>query len=234
MKIVVWNEAVGQIDNPEVTAVYPQGLNPAIAQFLSSEKDFDIVQATLADPECGLPEELMEDTDVLIWWGHMAHALVSDEVVKRVCDHVLKGMGIIFLHSAHMAKPFMALMGTPCTLSWSEGDFYERLYTVDPTHPIAAGVPLDFRIPQEELYTEPFDIPVPDRLVFIGGFSNGAVFRSGCCYKRGYGNVFYFQPGHETSPTYHLPEVQRILVNAVRWAYSPVRRQELTCPHIKG
>lgn len=233
MKITVWNEAIEQKENPAVAAVYPQGLNPAIAEFLAKEKDFTVTQSTLADPECGVSEELLQNTDVLLWWGHISHNLVDDEAVKRVCAHVHKGMGIIFLHSAHAAKPFLALTGATGTLSWSEGDFYERLYTVSPTHPIAAGVPQDFKIPQEELYTEPFDIPTPDELVFIGGFSNGAVFRSGCCYKRGYGNIFYFQPGHETFPVYHQPEIQRILVNAVRWAYSPMCREEISCPHLK-
>jgi len=232
MRITVWNEAVNQVEDKNVSAVYPLGINPAIAEFLSKEKDFTVVQAVLADKECGLSEELLQKTDVLVWWGHRVHNEVSDEAVKRVCQHVLKGMGIIFLHSSHLAKPFVSLLGTSCTLGWSENDYSERVYTIDPTHPIAAGVPLDFKIPKEEMYCEPFDIPTPDQLIFIGGFSNSAVFRAGCCYKRGYGNIFYFQPGHETYPVYYQPEIQRIIINAIRWAYSPLRREEIACVHV--
>jgi trehalose utilization protein len=127
-------------------------------------------------------------------------------------------MGFIALHSAHFAKPFKLLMGTSCTLKWREVGEKERLWVVNPAHPIADGLPDQFVIEHEEMYGEPFGIPQPDSLVFVSWFAGGDVFRSGCCYYRDRGKVFYFRPGHETYPTYYQPEVRHVLANAVRWA----------------
>lgn len=124
--------------------------------------------ATLNDPDCGLPPEVLENTDVLIWWGHKAHDEVPDELVERVHDRVLRGMGFIALHSAHFSKPFKRLMGTSCALHWRDGDF-ERLWTVNPAHPIAKGIGEYVEIPVEEMYGESFDIPEPDELVLWAG-----------------------------------------------------------------
>ena len=68
------------------------------------------------------------------------------------------------------------------------------------------------------MYGERFDIPDPDELLMVGWFSGGEVFRSLCTWNRGLGRVVYFQPGHETYPTYHDPNVQRVIANACRWA----------------
>jgi trehalose utilization protein len=174
--------------------------------------------ATLDEPEHGLTEEVLAETDVLLWWGHMAHKEVSDEVVERVQKRVLEGMGLIVLHSAHVSKIFVKLMGTGCMLRWREAGERERLWVVAPGHPIAEGIGDYFEIPHEEMYGEFFDIPAPDALVFVSWFQGGEVFRSGCCFERGQGRIFYFRPGHETHPTYHQPEVQRVISNAVRWA----------------
>ena len=73
------------------------------------------------------------------------------------------------------------------------------------------------------MYGEFFDIPKPDELVFIGGFSGGEVFRSGCVWNRGYGKVFYFQPGHETYRSYYDPDIRRIIQN---WQ---IRTDSLKC-----
>jgi len=188
---------------------------------------------TLEMPECGLTDEILNDTDVLIWWSHVAHDQVPYEVVFRVQEHVQRGMGIIFLHSAHHSKLFKTLMGTSCNLHWRESEDKEYLWVIDPSHPIAEGIPEHVTIPMEEMYGEPFGIPEPDKLVFIGSFSPGEVFRSGCCWRREYGKVFYFQPGHESHPTYHIPEIQKIIKNAINWAYSSYRVAELTCPNVE-
>ncbi|RME69654.1 MAG: trehalose utilization protein ThuA, partial [Verrucomicrobia bacterium] len=168
--------------------------------------------------EHGLSEERLAQTDVLTWWGHMAHDQVSDAVAARVQTRVLQGMGLIVLHSGHFSKPFTRLMGTSCSLCWREADDRERIWVCNPGHPIAAGLDRYFELPAEEMYGEPFGIPEPEEQVFISWFSGGEVFRSGNCWRRGNGKIFYFRPGHETYPTYYDPNVRRVLANAVRWA----------------
>lgn len=185
--------------------------------------------ATLEMPECGLTDEVLQDTDVMVWWAHIAQEHVPDDIVKRVQEHVLRGMGILFLHSAHMSKPMKALLGTSCTLRWREGDC-SRMWNVNPSHPIARGVSDCVWLEHEEMYGEFFDIPKPDDVVFISSFGGGEVMRSGCCWNRGYGRIFYFQPGHETEPSYFHPEIRLILRNAVHWAaLLGFRRKDLKC-----
>lgn len=230
IRVTVWNEGVHEAESREVAAVYPEGIHGQLKSFLGAQEDMEVRTATLREPDCGLPPEVLENTDVLIWWGHKAHDEVPDELVERVHDRVLRGMGFIALHSAHFSKPFKRLMGTSCALHWRDGDF-ERVWTVNPAHPIAKGLDEYFEIPVEEMYGERFDIPEPDELVFLGWFSGGDVFRSGSCWNRGRGRVFYFQPGHEGNPTYYIPQVQQILTNAVRWAAPHEIIDEIVCPH---
>ena len=233
IRVTVWNEGVHEKINNEVAGVYPAGIHGCIKNFLSSQDDMVIRTATLAQRRCGLSDEVLENTDVLIWWGHMAHDKVPDKLVEKIHKRVLGGMGLVVLHSGHHSKIFKSLMGTTCNLSWRDGD-RERIWTVNPSHPIAKGVPESFNIPVEEMYGERFDIPEPDELVFLGWFAGGEVFRSGCCWQRGLGKIFYFQPGHETNPTFHIKHVQRIIINAVRWA-TPANAidEALACPNVK-
>ena len=212
-----------------VTELYPGGLHEYIAGFLRNEET-QVRTATLDDPECGLTEEVLADTDVLVWWGHMVHDRVPDEVVDRVQRHILSGMGLVVLHSGHHSKIFRRMLGTTCNLKWRDGA-RERIWTVKPNHPIAEGIPETFALDCEEMYGEPFDIAEPQETVFMGWFNGGEVFRSGCTWTRGYGKIFYFQPGHETSPSYHNPLVLKILENAVRWAAPGIWCEDLGCPH---
>ena len=219
-QILVWNENVHEQHNPKVAEIYPQGIHGALASSLQARiNDAEVSTATLAEPGHGLSESRLAQTDVLLWWGHLAHDKVDDAVVELVHERVLQGMGLIVLHSAHLSKIFRRLMGTTCNLRWREADDREVLWTVNPAHPIAAGVAQPLILPEHEMYGEFFDIPTPDELVFISSFSGGEVFRSGCCFFRGKGRVFYFSPGHETYPVYHNEEVQQVLENAVRWVY---------------
>ncbi|KEZ49800.1 ThuA domain-containing protein [Metabacillus indicus] len=222
MKITVWNENRHEQKNPVVADIYPEGIHGAIAGFLK-ENGYDASTATLDEAEHGLTEDVLNSTDVLFWWGHLAHDEVSDEIVERVQKRVLEGMGLVVLHSGHFSKIFKKLMGTSCDLKWREADDKERLWVVDPSHPIAEGIGEYIEIEKEEMYGEHFDIPAPDQLVFVSWFEGGEVFRSGCTYQRGNGKIFYFRPGHETYPTYHNKEVQKVLVNAAKWA-APVKR----------
>lgn len=219
IRVTVWNEYEHERNEERVGKVYPKGIHGAIAEFLGREEDFEVRTATLDMPEHGLTKDVLDSTDVLIWWGHMAHHKVSDEVAQRVRDRVLEGMGFVALHSAHASKPFRLLMGTHSeNLRWRENDELQRYWIVAPGHPITAGLGEYFEIPRDESYGEYFDIPQPDEQVFISWVQGGEVFRSGCCWRRGAGRVFYFQAGHETYPIYYQSEVQRVILNAVRWA----------------
>lgn len=216
IRVTVWNEYIHERELPEIQAVYPEGIHGCIADFLGMEADLEIRTATLDMPEHGLTEEVLATTDVLIWWGHCAHHKVSDEVVARVVRRVHEGMGLISLHSGHLAKIMPALLGTSMSLRWRDDD-RERLWCCNPAHPIATGLPEYIELPMEEMYGEHFDIPAPDDVIFMGWFAGGEVFRSGCTFTRGAGRIFYFQPGHEAYPNYRIPEIQRIIRNAVYW-----------------
>ncbi len=218
INVTVWNENRHEKQSEEVRELYPKGIHGAIADFLMKNVDIETTTATLDEPEHGLTEDVLNTTDVLIWWGHVAHDEVDDLIVDRIYGRVLEGMGLIVLHSGHFSKIFKKLMGTTCNLKWRVVDEKERLWVVEPGHPIAQGLGEYFEIPKAEMYGERFDIPAPDELVFISWFEGGEVFRSGCCYYRGKGRVFYFRPGHETYPIFHQAEVQRVITNAVRWA----------------
>jgi len=218
MRVVIWNEFRHERQNPAVAATYPEGIHRSLAAALNKNGISDVTCVTLDDPAQGLPTDLLNSTDVLVWWGHRAHDDVADALAAAVADRVLCGMGLVALHSAHFSKPFKRLMGTDCTVRWRADGERERLWTVDPAHPIAAGVPLHFELAKEEMYCEPFGIPSPDELVFLSWFQGGEVFRSGCCYRRGKGRIFYFRPGHETFPTYYDPVIGKVIANGVRWA----------------
>jgi trehalose utilization protein len=215
VNVTVWNEHVHEREGGEAARIYPDGIHATIAAFLAELGS--VRTATLAEPDHGLPRAVLDTTDVLLWWGHSAHDQVDDGVVDRVVARVWEGMGLVVLHSGHYSKPFKRLMGTPCDLQWRH-DERETVWTVAPGHPVTEGVPPSFVIPEQEMYGEFFAVPAPDELVFISSFTGGEVFRSGCCWTRGKGRIFYFSPGHETNPVYHQPEVQRVLVNATRWA----------------
>lgn len=236
IRVTVFNEYVHERNEAKVREVYPNGIHGAIAQALGGIEDITVKCVTMDMPENGLPQQLLDETDVLIWWAHLAHNQISDEVARRVQRRVLDGMGFVALHSAHASKPFSLLLGTRSpVLRWRENDEQQRVWCVSPGHPIAAGLGESFVIPKDETYGEYFEIPTPDELVFISWFSGGNVFRSGCCWKRGAGKIFYFQGGHETYPIYYQPEVKRVIQNAVRWAaptYPAIVFNEARCEQI--
>lgn len=219
IRVTIWNEFVHERKHANVAEIYPQGIHAAITEGIGRiEPDFSIRTATLEEPEHGLTEEVLQETDVLLWWSHARNHLVQDEVVERVCSRIYDGMGFIALHSALNSKPFRKLMGTTCQIKWREADDKERIWVIDPSHPIAEGIGSYIDIGYEEMYGEHFDIPIPDELIFVSWFTGGEVFRSGVTYRRGRGKIFYFRPGHQEVPTYHHPDVLKVLANAFRWA----------------
>jgi len=220
LKVVVWGENRHEQLEPKIAEIYPTGMHTTIKEGIEENLGAaaSVTTVTLDDPEHGLTEEVLADTDVLVWWGHAAHSEVSDEVVDRVHKHVLAGMGLLVLHSGHWSKIFGKLMGTSCTLRWRSEEDREIVWTVDPTHPIAQGVPHPFIIPQQEMYGEFFDVPAPDELIFLSTFTGGEVFRSGMTYKRGFGKIFFFSPGDQDYPVYYHKDVRRVIANGVAWA----------------
>ena len=218
LNLTIYNEFVHEQTNDFVKGIYPDGIHGTIAQYMRKEPGIQVGTATLDMPEHGLTEEVLGSTDVLMWWGHAAHEKVRDEIVDRVQARVLDGMGLIVLHSGHFSKIFKRLMGTGCGLRWREAAERERLWVVNPDHPITQGIGPYIELPNTEMYGEQFGIPEPDELLFISWFEGGEVFRSGAVWHRGKGRVFYFRPGHEAYPIYHNPDVLRVLANGVRWA----------------
>lgn len=218
IRVTVWNEFRHEqnADHP-ASKVYPDGIHKVIADFLN-KAGYDANSATLDEPEHGLTQDVIDNTDVFVWWGHMAHHEVDDVIVEKVKNRVLAGAGLIVLHSGHFSKIFTRLMGTTCNLKWREANEKERLWVVNPAHPIVAGLGEYFELEEEEMYGEHFDIPQPDELLLVSWFSGGEVFRSGATFSRGAGKIFYFRPGHETHPTYFDANVQKVIVNGVKWA----------------
>jgi trehalose utilization protein len=226
IRVTVWNEFRHEKKTPEVGEIYPDGIHGAIAEGLNAIDGITARTATLDEPEHGLTQDVVDNTDVMVWWGHMAHGEVDDAIVERVHKRVMSGMGLIALHSTHFSKIFKKLMGTTCDLKWREADEKERLWVVSPGHPIVEGIGEYIEL-EDEMYGEHFDIPQPDELIFVSWFQGGEVFRSGACFNRGAGKVFYFRPGHETYPTYFNPEIRKVIGNAVKWA-APVEGPKRT------
>jgi len=218
IRVTVWNEFRHEQKNEQIAGIYPNGIHGAIAAHLSACEGITAGVATLDEPEHGLSDDVLGATDVMTWWGHMAHGEVADEIVEKVHRRVLEGMGLIVLHSAHFSKIFRKLMGTTCQLKWREAGEREVLWVTRPGHPIVQGIDDHFVLEHTEMYGEHFDIPEPDETVLISNFAGGEVFRSGVTFRRGAGKVFYFRPGHETFGIYHDANILRVLENAVRWA----------------
>ncbi|MBP5209898.1 MAG: ThuA domain-containing protein [Clostridia bacterium] len=216
IRVTVWNEFTHEKNDPEARAQYPDGIHVAVRDFLSVDSGLTIRTATLDQPACGLPDEVLFDTDVLVWWGHMRHADVDDATVERIRRRVYAGMGFVALHSAHHSKPFRAILGTTGNLTWGR-EQKALVWNLAPTHPIAAGLPSHFEL-FEEMYGEPFFIPRPDDVIFGTWYEDGNLFRGGCTWTCGLGRVFYFHPGHETCASFHHPLVQEIIRRGVRWA----------------
>jgi trehalose utilization protein len=227
VRVTIWNEFIHERTDERVRAIYPEGIHRAIADGIAPLGPFEVRTATLDEREHGLGGDVLATTDVLVWWGHIAHDRVDDTVVERVQREVLGGMGLVVLHSGHFSRPFQRLMGTSCSLKWREDGAHERLWNLRPGHPVMAGIGDTVELDEEEMYGERFDIPEPDELLMLGWFPGGEVFRSLCTWSRGQGRVVYFQPGHETHPTYHHPEIRGIIANACGWAARRVRLDDV-------
>jgi trehalose utilization protein len=231
LKVTVWHEYRHEKTNAKAGEMYPNGMHEAIASFLRKSSDLEVATATLDEHEAGLTDERLKNTDVLTWWGHMAHSDVTDLVVERVYNRVVRqGMGLVVLHSGHFSKIFRKLMGTTCDLKWREADDREILWVTQPGHPIVQHIDDHFVLEKEEMYGEYFDVPQPESTFLVSSFTGGEVFRSGCTWTRGAGKIVYFRPGHETYPSYHNPVVLKVIENACRWAAPTLPAQ----PHSFG
>ncbi len=233
IQVTVWNENWHEQTCEAIRKVYPDGIHGAIKAALDADGAFDVRTATLEMPEHGLTQEVLDNTDVLFWWGHCKHGDVADEIVDRIQKRVNEGMGLICLHSAHMSKIFRRMLATDCTLKWREVGEKERVWVIEPGHPIAQGLGQNFVVPHTEMYGERFHIPTPDKVIFISWYDGGEVFRSGCTWERGNGRIFYFSPGHETFPIYYQEEVKKVLINAAKWAAPRIDDREHNCPCVE-
>ncbi len=228
--VLIFNEFIHEREAKcEASVVYPDGIHSVLLNELQDE--FNVKIFTL-DNVNEITEEELSKTDVTVWWGHVRHGQVPDEVATAVQQAVLGGMGFIALHSAHHSKPFKLLMGTNCNLSWRENGDSELVWVCKPSHPIAKGIDRFIKIESDETYSEPFTVPEPDETVFIGSFQGGEVIRAGCCWQRENGKIFYFQPGHETYSVYYNKDVIKVIKNAINWA-TPIYREKIGCPKIK-
>lgn len=230
--VTVWNEYLHEIEIPEIGKIYPKGIHNAIGDALTKNECLNVRTATLREPQHGLSDEVLNNTDVLLWWGHKAHHEVDDTIVDKIYNRVLNGMGLIVLHSGHASKIFTKLCGTNSgRLKWREDGNKERLWVIEHGHPIVRGIGEYIELPNEEMYGERFDIPAPDELIFISWFEGGEVFRSGCTFKRGCGKIFYFRPGHEAFPIYHNEQILRVIENSVLWA-APVEYPDIVSGNV--
>ena len=223
IRVTIWNEFRHEKINPVVRDIYPEGIHEAIRGAFPDDGKYSIRIATLDEPGCGLSEEILEDTEVLIWWGHKAHKEVPDEVADMVVRYVQAGMGFVALHSTHESKPFMRLMGTTCSLKWRKSGVKERLWNICPNHPVMRGIGEYFELEHVEMYSERFDIPKPDDVLMISWYPSGEVFRSVCTWTRGYGKIVHIKPGHETFPIYYDENVRKLIRNAVDWCAPAIR-----------
>ena len=233
IRVTVFGENFHENHDESVKAIYPNGMHEVIADGIRELLGDNVVVRTVTQDmdEHGLTDEVIATTDVLTWWGHAKHNDVDDAVVAKLQQAVLGGMGLLVLHSGHHSKIFKTLLGTTCNLRWRGGENREHVWTVNPTHPIAQGVPNPIVLEAHEMYGEFFDIPTPDDLVFINGYDGGEVFRGGCTFRRGHGKIFYFSPGDQEYPIYYHADVRKVIANGIEWV-APALAQRGVSPVI--
>src|SRR5258706_3233299 len=113
IRVLIWNEGRHEKLNPKVAEIYPNGMQGAIAAHLKKFPEFTVSTSSLDDPEQGCSEKGINDTDVLLWWGHMYHDDVADAAVERVQHRVLAGLGAIVLLSGHFSQNFLRPLDAP-------------------------------------------------------------------------------------------------------------------------
>ena len=208
-----------------VKSVYPDGMHETIADAFRGFPEFEVIHIATQDmPEHGLTSDVLEKTDVLVWWSHLDNPQFDDDVSDRVIKRIVEGgMGFLCLHSSIFSKPWQKILGIFIDAgAWGrfrtmpKGE-KQRVWVTAPGHPITAGLGEYVEIPQDEMYGEPQLMPGPDRTVFISWWEGGDVGRSGCVFERGRGKLFQFTPGHEEFPIYYQEEVRLIMRNAVKF-----------------
>lgn len=106
IRVLVWDET-----GDAQKEAYENYLGKCIADQLSKNAAFSVSSATLNDKQQGIGTEVLNNTDVLIWWGHIRHGEIStakgQEIVQRIATGNLSFIG---LHSAHWSVPFIEAM----------------------------------------------------------------------------------------------------------------------------
>jgi trehalose utilization protein len=228
IRVTVWSEGIDPNLEPKAVALYPNDINTYIASFLEGSHEFEVKVRSLSQPENGLSQEIIDNTDVLIWWSHLYDDEVDDNVVERVVNAVLNGMGFLILHASMGSKPAKRLLGESSNVGkYREIGEKERVWVVNRSHPVVEGMEKEyFEILKSEMYGEPYGMPTPDDTIFISWFEGGEVLRSGVSWHKGSGRIFFFAPGHEEFPVYYNKEVQKVITNIVRWL-KPVKGPEI-------
>ncbi|MEZ5042821.1 MAG: alpha/beta hydrolase fold domain-containing protein [Saprospiraceae bacterium] len=106
IKVVVWDER-----QKKQQKAYPDFMGNHIADYLKKNDLLRVYSVGLDDPEQGLSDEVLENCEVMIWWGHVRHPEISVATSKKLIERVKAGtLEMIFLHSAHWANPFVEAM----------------------------------------------------------------------------------------------------------------------------
>ena len=106
IQVVVWDE-----QQEKQKRAYPNYLGNHIASHLQKNESLDVLSVNLNDPGQGLSDEVLENCEVMVWWGHVRHTEISLETSKKLIRRVKEGkLNLIFLHSAHWANPFIEAM----------------------------------------------------------------------------------------------------------------------------
>ncbi len=106
VRVLVWDER-----QKEQKQVYANFLGNEIANHLRSRQGFTVQSVGLDDPQQGLPDEVLDQAQVLIWWGHVRHTEIKPEKGRQIVERVKAGkLALIALHSAHWSTPFIEAM----------------------------------------------------------------------------------------------------------------------------
>jgi len=106
VKVVVWDE-----QQPAQKQAYSSFLGNSVAEHLGAQPGISVRSVNINDPGQGLAGGVLDDCQVLIWWGHVRHAEISAETGRSIVERIKDGkLSLVALHSAHWSTPFVEAM----------------------------------------------------------------------------------------------------------------------------